>query len=196
MKEIPYMNSRCWVLSFTLVAILGFRAFGQSKAALKPEKIEIDKAIIVIVLTDFIEDAKKNGAFYEDKGVISLNICPGDSVGQTRYTLQLLIDNRYEDQPIVKYTYFRNYVVLFDSCRYQLSIPDREEYFKALNEEIGDRVYKRPTKKGRWMTYQTKEGKTVSGMREHTVIRLGEGQQNERVYIVDSDNKFKKLRTL
>lgn len=196
MKEIQYMHSRCWMLSFTLVAILGFRSFGQNKAALKPEKIEIDKAIIVTVLTDFIEDAKKNGAFYEDKGVIRLNICPGDSAGQTRYTLQLFIDNRYEDQPIVKYAYFRNYVVLFDSCRYLVNIPNREEYFKALNDEIGDRVYKRPTKKGRWMTYQTKEGKTISGMREHTVIRLGEGQQNERVYIVDSENKFRKLKTV
>lgn len=178
------------------MAVLGFRSFGQNKAASNPEKIEIDKAIIVTVLTDFIEDANKNGAFYEDKGVISMNICPGDSAGQTRYTLQLLIDNRYEDQPIVKYTYFRNYVVLFDSCRYQLNIPNREEYFKTLNEEIGDRVYKRPAKKGRWMTYQTKEGKTVSGMRENKVIRGGSGQQNARVYIVDSENKFKKFTTI
>ena len=193
-KRFKNIISGFWILLLVLITIIQARSLGQVPS--QPEKIEIDKLSLVNVLKDFIEDAKKNRAFYEDKGVINLTLCPSDSVCQTRYSLSVLIDNRYEDLPIFKYAYFDNYVVLFDSCRFVPGITDKGEYFKTLNDEIGDRVYKRPTKKGRWMTYRTKEGKTVNGMRELMEIRGGEGQQNNRVYIVDKNNKFRKYKTL
>ncbi|WP_166444540.1 hypothetical protein [Dyadobacter bucti] len=46
------------MLSCTLVAILGFMVSGQNDSARKPEKFETDKAIIVTVLTDFIDYAE------------------------------------------------------------------------------------------------------------------------------------------
>ncbi len=194
MNRPQYYTHNFVLMMVLLSAMVSMKALGQQTLQAKPHKIEIEKPILATILTDYIAEARKNGAFYEDMGVIRLTVCFSKPENTTRYTLAVLIDNRYEDQPIEKYAYFENYVILFDSCRSNISIPNKDEYFRSLNEEIGDRVYKRPTKKGRWMTYRTKEGKLESGMRELSIIRGGSGQQNGRVYIVDENNKFKKLK--
>ena len=150
---------------------------------------------MIAVILDYEADCHKNGAFYEDKGVITCSVCKGDKPNEKKYFLALLIDDRYEDHPPFAYTHFRNNVVLFDSCGKSPVVNDKAAYFKVLNEEIGDRVYKRPGKKGRWVQYLNEKKEVVSGMKEVKTL-LGGNHHNEMVYTVHEDGTFTRLRSL
>lgn len=147
------------------------------------------------IVLDYVADCHKNNVFYEDKGVIQFSVCKGDKANEKRYSLQLFIDDRYEDKPPFAYAHFRNNVVLFDSCGKSPVIKDKVAYFKVLNEEIGDRVYKRPNKKGRWVEYLNERKEIVSGMKEVGALLYG-NHNNQVVYIVHEDGTFDKFRAL
>ena len=196
MKRIQNKSVRCWLTLFALTIAAGFGFTSQAQTLSKPEKSEINDPLLITVIADFIEDSHKNNAFYEDKGVISVNTCTDNSGTNTKYTLQVFIDDRYVDMNILKYAHYRNYVVLFDSCGLHVPISNKDEYFKTLNMEIGDRVYARPTKRGRWVMHLSKEGEVVSGIKETRFIGAGAGHQNATIYIIDKEKKFKKLKSV
>ena len=179
-----------------VMMLSSFKSLAQSETLSKLKRIEISDLLTASIINDFITDSHQSNRFYEDKGIISVETCPADSSGKTKYTLQIFIDNRYEDMAITKYSHYRNYVILFDSCGYSPPIPNKEDYFKTLNAEIGDRVYQRPTKKGRWVTSLNKDGEIVSGIKETRHIGYGAGQKNATIYIVERNEKFKKYKTL
>jgi hypothetical protein len=158
-------------------------------------KIDITDPIMVAILHDYIADCHHQHTFYGNKGIIIVSDASTDK--QTKYWLHTEIDDRYKDSPPNRFGYIVSnsvYMILFYDKVKQPTVPPTE--LQQLSDEMGDRVYLRPSKQQRW-TYcvDPKSKEPYWGYCTEQVLSSG-GNWNSVSYILNSDGTFKKLRGL
>ena len=107
------------------------------------------------ILSDFIDASLTKKRFINDKGIVQLNIYK-NALGLTCWMLIPHIDDSYKDNPPPAFADFEGDIILVYSADvngYALKTPDPAPLNKCLEDIIGDRIYIRSTKKGRWADY-------------------------------------------
>jgi hypothetical protein len=146
------------------------------------------------ILNEFITASVINNYFINDKGIIQLNIYKNKE-GLTCWLLLPRIDDRYKDNPPPTFEEFRGDIILIypaDANGNELKTPNPEPLNKCLEAVIGDRVYPRPTKKGRWGTPYTIPG--INRVLNQGLHRMSTGNSGDLIIIFQKDGTYKTLK--
>jgi hypothetical protein len=144
-----------------------------------------------MILVNFIEYALDNKYFVNDKGIVHLyryKSQKGDSI----WRLHPTIEDKYRDNPPTMFSDFHGDIVLVYDADEQGNIrqnPNPEPYNDCLEDVIGDRVYRRPKKKGRWSNYMLPNGRVLEEGAHRVAIDHGKDQ----TIVFDQDGSYKIL---
>ena len=134
-----------------------FQAAAQSIPAPPCRQVDVDTDTTKRrLLYEFIDASLKNRRFVNDKGIVQLNVYKNKE-GLTCWMLIPHIDDQYKDNPPPTFDDLNGDIILVypaDVNGYELKTPNPEALNKCLEAVIGDRVYRRPTIKGRWTRYK------------------------------------------
>ena len=104
------------------------------------------------ILVDFIRACERN-QWKNDKGIVLIREYQ-NAQGKSCWLLLSSIDDSYKDNPPDRFASFNGDIILvFDADsnkNVKSTIGDKDRLNQCLAQIIGDRVYTRPTIKGRW----------------------------------------------
>ncbi len=144
------------------------------------------------ILVDYIYYCESK-EWKNDKGIVILTEYTNED-GKYCWSLTPSIDDSYKDNPPKKFATFKGDIILiFQGGRIPNAKPDSGDKDKlngCLEQLIGDRVYIRPTTKGRW----------ADGFRPFTTEKIKEGRRRISmgnggglIIIFNGDGTYKKL---
>lgn len=144
------------------------------------------------ILAQFIQQSLQQREFINDKGIVHLyqyqNI-KGDSV----WLLIPKIDDSYKDNPPTEFSDFQGDIVLVyeaDEKGEAFQNPNPQPFNKCLADIIGDRVYLRPIKEGRWTNHVLPWGRKM----EEGVHRVALGNGGALLVIFKEDGTYETMR--
>ncbi|WP_026632546.1 hypothetical protein [Dyadobacter alkalitolerans] len=181
------------VLAFAIIGLVCKSASQELPPCKEVKQVKIDTdQRKKRILSDYIDYCVKK-EWKNDKGIVMLREFRNEQ-GLDCWLLIPSIDDSYKDNPPERFATFQGDIILvFSADSLQNVIPaegNKNQLNQCLEQIIGDRVYTRPTLKGRW----------TEGRRPFTNEKVTEGAHRyfggnggTLIIVFDADGTYKKV---
>ncbi|MCP1383150.1 hypothetical protein [Runella salmonicolor] len=144
-----------------LIITLLLSYFFSSTLAQTCEKTQIKDPILIDAIGEFIINCNKVNQMYKDMGVIYIGINPDSGKAEKRISLWAGLTDSFKENPPQHYAHLFGKIILIHQFNEKSAMIKNEvppEQLEALLNEVGDRVFIKQQRRGRWVETYNADG--------------------------------------
>lgn len=183
-------------LKFKLLFLITF--FFLSGRAQTCEKTQIKDPILIDAIGEFIINCAKFNEMYKDMGVIHMGVYPDSGQTEKRIELAARLDDGFKENPPQHYAHLWGKIVLIyehDENRRIIKNEIPPEQLEALLNDVGDRVFVKQTRRGRWVETYNADG-SLKRRSFQKIISMGGSPLNIILLINKKTGEIRKLKSV
>lgn len=162
------------------------------------EKTQIKDPILIDALGEFIINCAKFNEMYKDMGVIHMGVYPDSGQTEKKITLWADLTDSFKDNPPQHYAHLWGKIVLIyehDENRRIIKNEIPSEQLEALLNDVGDRVFVKQTRRGRWVETYNADG-SLKRRSFQQIIKMGGSPLNIFLLINKKTGEIRKLKSV
>ncbi|MCP1383149.1 hypothetical protein [Runella salmonicolor] len=172
--------------------------FFSSALAQTCEKTQIKDPILIDAIGEFIINCNKANEMYKSMGVIHMGINPDSGKAEKRISLWASLTDSFKENPPQHYAHLFGKIILIHQFNEKSAMIKNEvppEQLEALLNEVGDRVFIKQQRRGRWVETYHRDG-SLKRRNYQIGISMGGGPTSITLLIDKKTGEVRKLKSV